>query len=836
MQFGIPKKIIVPALLLLAVALAVLVIGEDDYATAYLEQIEASKSDTYARAYAEHIDAGISPIFAIGHARVSEHIEQIVAEGKTSEYAYAFAGKSLAGKSEEYARAYAEQVDAGKSEEYARVYAGQVDARKSAAYVDVFFEKINAGESLAYAAAYHDKIEKGQSTAYAHSYADRIGAGKSEDYAHTYAGRIDAGKSENYAHAYAAQIDNGKSVTYARKYADSQDSGEDGIADNQSQQAMNAIIVLAMYSTTDDTAADKRAVAVWEMAAHVERGALNNDRALELLNAFAPEASIDARAKALERLSSISDSSNGDLTPEQSMQVANEMTRLITGHGIDAEKRTEAAQELVRLSQSGELNGDNASELIDTIAPEWSIAERREALGYLAWQFSQGDWDADSSKRTAEEGYTLLTGGEIQLERRMEAGVGLVGDGLRRYGGDTYDDESVDQATDLIRETISGNPNTASVSDILNISDSQTSSRRGSDQVDPEVLREQYDRVYSNVLERLPRFGYPAGYRGRQYPEGESADSYARAYARAIVYDGRSSRYARAYAALYESSRETAASSADAYEQAYRRAYFAQIDSGQSSIYAHAYAEQTVGEHVGAFRAREGRNSSAYAHAYAEQIEASNGATYANLYSLSYEMQLRHASVFWKAHAYAEQVVAGRSLTYASAYAEQIGVGKSEDLSHTYAGQIDAGKSDTYARTYVEQIEAGRTDSYSRSYAEQLTAGKSDSHARVYAEAIEAGKRDGFALDYAQQVAAGKSKEYARTYAELTDAGKSPGYAREYAERVEAGFSGIYAHSIASQIEAGKGLTYAETYYTQIAAGRPFLYAHMYAWVVNLMN
>ena len=49
--------------------------------------------------------------------------------------------------------------------------------------------------------------------------------------------------------------------------------------------------------------------------------------------------------------------------------------RLITGNALDAEKRLEAANELARRSNAGDLDADNAFNLMSDIAPELSIEE-----------------------------------------------------------------------------------------------------------------------------------------------------------------------------------------------------------------------------------------------------------------------------------------------------------------------------------------------------------------------------------------------------------------------------------------------------------------------------
>ena len=399
-------------------------------------------------------------------------------------YAEVYAQMNDSGFSANYAHTYAEQIDAGHLYLYAHTYAEQIGAGKSPTYAFAFATHIAADSSEKFARAYAEQIDVGHLHWYAYTYGGQIGAGKSPTYARAYAEQLDAGFSGIYGRAYAELVSARKSPAYARAYADARFVY--GLNEERSREIaeevnpapaltppalspIDAAAVLAMYSATDDTEADKRATSVREMTTYLGRGDMDNDTALGLLSDIAPGASIDERVEAASRLASISDNSDGELTQEQTMEVANELTRLITGHGIDAEQRAEAAREMVRLSQSGELNADNAAELMDTIAPEWSVTERKEALGYLALQFSEGEWDADSTKRTAEEGYTLITGGEIQMERRMEASIELAGEGLKRYGGDSYDDEGVDQAVALTQGAIRGDLTTDSVSNILGL-------------------------------------------------------------------------------------------------------------------------------------------------------------------------------------------------------------------------------------------------------------------------------------------------------------------------------------------------------------------------------
>ena len=346
-------------------------------------------------------------------------------EGEHPDYFTTYAGvyNEIYGhyKSDEARRTFAELIDDGFEWDYARRYAKMIDSGKSTAYAGAYAyaSMIESGRLSDH--AYAETIDIGYPYWYAYTYASMIESGRSTTYAHAYTEMIESGRSTTYAHAYASMIESGRSLTYARTYTDARFvyflNEEDALeiaktVDSEVSVTLSALspidtaVVLAMYSTTDDTEADKRAASVREMTTYVGRGDMDNDTALGLLSDIAPGASIDERVEAASRLASISDNSDGELTPEQTMEVANELTRLITGHGIDAEQRAGAAREMVRLSQSGELNADNAAELMDTIAPEWSVTERKEALGYLALQFSEGEWDADSAQRTATEQIT----------------------------------------------------------------------------------------------------------------------------------------------------------------------------------------------------------------------------------------------------------------------------------------------------------------------------------------------------------------------------------------------------------------------------------------------
>ena len=49
--------------------------------------------------------------------------------------------------------------------------------------------------------------------------------------------------------------------------------------------------------------------------------------------------------------------------------------------------------------------------------------------------------------------------------------VDLTGEGVKKFGGDSFDDEDVDVATDLIKSSLRGDLNTETVSGLLNFND-----------------------------------------------------------------------------------------------------------------------------------------------------------------------------------------------------------------------------------------------------------------------------------------------------------------------------------------------------------------------------
>ena len=232
------------------------------------------------------------------------------------------------------------------------------------------------------------------------------------------------------------------------------------------ESAMDATVVLARYSIADPWEGSRRAAAARELTERFNRGDMDSKDALDLLHDIAPEWAVSERRKAADRLAKLSE---GEMTDGKMMAAANELTRLVSGTGLEVEQRVGAARELSEHINSGDVDPDHAASLLNDIAPELSISERKEAARELGRHFSSdSDWDIERTKSASEEAFRLITGVKMQPERRAGAAVELAGEGMKRFGGDQYDDHSVDVSVELIQQTISGDISVDSVSDVLN--------------------------------------------------------------------------------------------------------------------------------------------------------------------------------------------------------------------------------------------------------------------------------------------------------------------------------------------------------------------------------
>ena len=237
------------------------------------------------------------------------------------------------------------------------------------------------------------------------------------------------------------------------------------------QDAMDVVVVLARYSSSDIYESAQREQAVEELKTRFESRNLNDGEALDLLDTIAPEAAINARREAARRLAELSRIEEEDWDDRNALEAAEEINRLITGDRFHAERRIEAAKELTRRSKTGELDTDGALDLMNDIAPGLSINERRQAAANLVRISQTERWDAETTKEATEETFRLVTGGELNIERRTDAAVDLTGEGIKRFGGDEFKDEEIDVTAEVIKSTIRGDLTTDKVSDLLGFGD-----------------------------------------------------------------------------------------------------------------------------------------------------------------------------------------------------------------------------------------------------------------------------------------------------------------------------------------------------------------------------
>ena len=144
------------------------------------------------------------------------------------------------------------------------------------------------------------------------------------------------------------------------------------------------------------------------------------------------------------------------------------LASLITGDQPNPGERIEAAHEMVALYEAGDLDAETSLDLMDTIAPGLSINERRQAAAALAKLSSVDDWGAADRMAAASEVFRLVTGVPLDAEGRLGAAVDLTGVGMKIFGtDDKFDDGEIDRATEIIKQSLSGELTTDSLQSIL---------------------------------------------------------------------------------------------------------------------------------------------------------------------------------------------------------------------------------------------------------------------------------------------------------------------------------------------------------------------------------
>ena len=230
--------------------------------------------------------------------------------------------------------------------------------------------------------------------------------------------------------------------------------------------SFDAASVLARFSTTNPDEGEARADAVGELIEQHNSSNPDNARVLDLLHTIAPELSIAERRQAAEKLAQISADNQWDEgdTAEGVFYLAS----LITGDEPNPEERIEAAHEMVALYEAGDLDAETSLDLMDTIAPGLSINQRRQAATTLAKLSADGDWDHDDRMSAASEVFRLVTGVPLDAEARMGAAVDLTGVGMKIFDtDDSFEDEDIDTATEIIKKSLTGELTTEGLQSIL---------------------------------------------------------------------------------------------------------------------------------------------------------------------------------------------------------------------------------------------------------------------------------------------------------------------------------------------------------------------------------
>ena len=229
--------------------------------------------------------------------------------------------------------------------------------------------------------------------------------------------------------------------------------------------SFDTVSILTRLSTTDAAEGEARANAASEIIAQYESGDADVQRVTELMNKLAPELSADERRRAVNNLSRLAD--GGDWNKRKTSDAVEQIAVIITGNEVSGAQRIAAAKDLVDLYDKGELDGDRALGLLDVIAAELSIEERFQAASVLAKLSADDDWDDVDKMEAAGEVFRLVTGVPLNADQRVDAAVDLAGLGVKVFGQGQFDDQEVDNAVNIIKETLSGDLTPQSLSDIL---------------------------------------------------------------------------------------------------------------------------------------------------------------------------------------------------------------------------------------------------------------------------------------------------------------------------------------------------------------------------------
>lgn len=232
--------------------------------------------------------------------------------------------------------------------------------------------------------------------------------------------------------------------------------------------SFNAASILARFSTDDAREGERRADAVEEIIAQHASGRVNTGRVLDLLHTVSPELSLGERRQAAAELARLSEDDNWSAGDAAS--AVEHLAELVSGKGINSRERVAAAEQMAFLYQSGNLDSGDALNLMDTIAPELAVNERRHAASQLAKLAADGTWDDEDKMEAAGEVFRLVTGTSLNVQERQDAAVDLAGEIFKAIDTeDSFDDSDIDATTDLIKEVMGGTVTTESIQNFLDL-------------------------------------------------------------------------------------------------------------------------------------------------------------------------------------------------------------------------------------------------------------------------------------------------------------------------------------------------------------------------------
>ena len=234
--------------------------------------------------------------------------------------------------------------------------------------------------------------------------------------------------------------------------------------------SFDAASALARFSTADPKEGEERADAVGQTIKQYQSGDVDQARVLDLLQTIAPELSIAERREAADKLARISADDQWD--EGETAEGVFYLASLITGDEPNPGERIEAAHEMVALYEAGDLDAETSLGLMDTIAPSLSVNERRQAAAALAKLSAEDDWDHADRMAAASEVFRLVTGVPLDAEARIGAAADLAGVGVRIFDtDDSFDDSEIESATEIIKQSLTGERTSESLQKILGSGD-----------------------------------------------------------------------------------------------------------------------------------------------------------------------------------------------------------------------------------------------------------------------------------------------------------------------------------------------------------------------------